>query len=174
MHPIFSLPNTRCKGSETPNEALCFGNKHMNMTATFEESKAWQRAGELLALLETHFGDSKRFWFKDQLLRASLSIMNNIAEGHGRPTKADRNRYLVIAKGSCNEVRSMLHHARRMEYMTKADVERAFGLCQEIGRLLFSYMSPTTRRFGHLPGFGGLLVVASWIEVMLTPSSFAG
>lgn len=136
------------------------------MTATFEESIAWKRAGDLLALLEIHFGESKRFWFKDQLLRASLSIMNNIAEGHGRPTAADRNRYLVIAKGSCNEVRSMLHHAKRMEYMLPADTEHAFGLCQEIGRLLYSYMSPSARRFGHLPGFTGLLMVASWCEAM--------
>lgn len=136
------------------------------MTSTFEQSKAWQRAGDLLALLETHFGDSKRFWFKDQLLRASLSIMNNIAEGHGRPTMADRNRYLVIAKGSCNEVRSMLHHARRMNYMPAADVENAFGLVQEIGKLLHAYMNPATRRFGHLPGFSGLLLLSSWLEVL--------
>ncbi|MBL7650442.1 MAG: four helix bundle protein, partial [Candidatus Hydrogenedentes bacterium] len=96
--------------------------------------------------------------------RASLSIMNNIAEGHGRPSLADRNRYLVIAKGSCNEVRSMLHHAKRMEYMTITDMERAFDLCQEIGRLLYTYMNPSTRRFGHLPGFTGLLIIASWFQ----------
>ncbi len=135
------------------------------MTSKFEESKAWQRAGDLLALLETHFGESKRFWFKDQLLRASLSIMNNIAEGHGRPTAADRNRYLVIAKGSCNEVRSMLHHAKRMEYMGSIDTEKAFGLCEEIGRLLYAYMSRSTQRFGHLPGYTGLLLIASWFEL---------
>ncbi|MBX2978876.1 MAG: four helix bundle protein [Flavobacteriales bacterium] len=137
------------------------------MTSTFEESKAWQRAGDLLALLETHFGESKRFWFKDQLLRASLSIMNNIAEGHGRPTVADRNRYLVIAKGSCNEVRSMLHHAKRMEYMNTTDTERAFGLCEEIGRLLYSYMNRSTQRFGNLPGFTSVLLIASWFEAAL-------
>jgi four helix bundle protein len=136
------------------------------MTSTFEQSTAWQRAGDLLALLETHFGESKRFWFKDQLLRASLSIMNNIAEGHGRPTAADRNRYLVIAKGSCNEVRSMLHHAKRMQYMDTTDCDKAFELSQEIGRLLYSYMNPTTRKYGHLPGFTTLLLIASWFEAL--------
>ena len=136
------------------------------MTSTFEQSKAWQRAGDLLALLETHFGESKRFWFRDELLRASLSIMNNIAEGHGRPTAADRNRYLVIAKGSCNEVRSMLHHAKRMRYMDPNECEKAFALCQEIGRLLYSYMNPAAKKFGHLPGFTGLLLVVSWFEAL--------
>lgn len=103
------------------------------MTYTFEESKAWQRAGDLLALLEEHFSMSKQFWFRDQLLRAALSIMNKIPEGHGRPTLADRDRYLVIAKGSCNEVRSMLHHAKRMGYMDAADTERAFAFARRSG-----------------------------------------
>jgi len=58
----------------------------------------------------------------------------------------------------------MLHHAKRMGYMPPAEIDQAFGLCQEIGRLLFTYMSPASKRFGHLPGFTGLLLVASWFE----------
>ncbi|HMC98249.1 MAG TPA: four helix bundle protein [Flavobacteriales bacterium] len=138
-------------------------------TSTFERSIAWRRAQDLLELMETRFGDSKRFWFRDQLLRATLSISNNIAEGHGRPTRADRTRYLVIAKGSRNEVRSMLHYARRMKYMDDPDTERAIGLCQEIGRLLHAYMDPVSKRFGQLPDFAGLLVVAAWLEALFTP-----
>jgi four helix bundle protein len=144
------------------------GKQHEMATASFEESRAWQKAGDLLALLEEHFGESKRFWFRDQLLRASLSIMNNIAEGHGRPTTAERNRYLVIARGSCNEVRSMMHHAKRMHYVDAGDTERALTLCHEIGKLTFAYMNPTTRRFGHLPGFIGLLTISASIEPLFT------
>lgn len=118
--------------------------------------------------METRFGESKRFWFRDQLLRATLSISNNIAEGHARPTKADRTRYLVIAKGSSNEVRSMLHYAKRMKYMDDVDTGRAMGLCQEIGRLLHAYMDPISKRFGQLPGFASLLVAAAWLETHFT------
>src|SRR5262245_53985675 len=105
---------------------------------TFEQSKAWQKAQDLLEIVETGLEDTRRFWFCDQMCRAALSISNNIAEGHLRPSKADRLRYLVIAKGSCNEVRSMLHYAKRRQYLSDDDVDKAMMLTQEVGKLLYS------------------------------------
>ena len=142
---------------------------HQNMgMQSFEESLAWIRAQDLLEVVETGFEESRRFWFKDQICRATLSIGNNIAEGFGRPTRAEWNRYLVIARGSCNEVRSMLLYAKRRQYLPVDEIERGLGLTIEIGRLTNSYMSANTRRFGHLPGYLGLLGFASWFETFIS------
>jgi four helix bundle protein len=129
---------------------------------TFEQSKAWQKAQDLLEIVEVGLENTRMFWFRDQMCRAALSISNNIAEGHLRPTKPDRMRYLVIAKGSCNEVRSMLHYAKRRQYLSAEDVAKAMSLTQEVGKLLHSYMTPATQRFGHLPGYTRLLAVMAW------------
>lgn len=135
---------------------------------SFEESLAWQKAQDLLEIVEDGMAMERRFWFKDQLCRATLSISNNIAEGFGRPTKADRMRYLVIARGSCNEVRSMLHYAKRKEYLKPKEVETALALSLEIGRLTHSYMNPLTQRFGQTPGFLSLLSIAAVIEALIS------
>jgi len=54
--------------------------------------------------------DNCRDWgFKDQIQRASVSIMNNIAEGSESGSDAKFVNFLNISKGSCGEVRSMLY-----------------------------------------------------------------
>ena len=60
--------------------------------------------GEIYLLFE----NSKDYSFKDQIQRATVSIMNNIAEGYERRTNNEFKHFLYIAKGSCGEVRSML------------------------------------------------------------------
>ncbi len=51
-----------------------------------------------------------RDWgFKDQIRRAAVSVMNNIAEGSESGSDANFSKFLNIAKGSCGEVRSMLY-----------------------------------------------------------------
>lgn len=59
--------------------------------------------------LDAIMKDSKEYYLKDQILRAALSISNNIAEWGERWYKQDLIRFLYIAKWSCAEVRNMLH-----------------------------------------------------------------
>ncbi len=134
----------------------------------FEDSLAWQKAQDLLEIIEDGMVHERRYWFKDQLCRAALSISNNIAEGFGRPTKADRMRYLVIARGSGNEVRSMLHYAKRKNYLNPEAVDRAMSLSLEIGKLTRSYMDPVTRQFGHLPGYLIILSAVAFSEAIFS------
>ena len=57
------------------------------------------------------------YGFRDQLQRATVSVMNNIAEWFGRFTVRDRIHFMNIAVGSLNEVRSMLYLARDRKYI---------------------------------------------------------
>jgi four helix bundle protein len=103
----------------------------------FEEINGWQKARELTSLVYsiTREGDFARdFGLKDQMRRASVSIMNNIAEGFGRHSDAEFARFLEIAKASAYEVQSCSYVAldagyiderRRTEVHTLADTAAA-------------------------------------------------
>jgi four helix bundle protein len=89
------------------------------MTITsFEEVISWQKAHKLTLELYKIFRESKDFGFKDQILRCSVSIMNNIAEGFERRGDRELRNFLSIAKGSCGELRSMLYLARDLKYIS--------------------------------------------------------
>ena len=90
------------------------------MIKRFEEIIAWQKAKGLSIGIYQVFQMSKDFGFRDQIQRASVSIMNNIAEGFERQTNREFKQYLYIAKGSCAEVRSMLYLAEELRYLEKS------------------------------------------------------
>ena len=71
----------------------------------FEDIIAWQKAEELTLLIYKAFKDNKDFGFKDQIQKASVSIMNNIAEGFERRGDKEFKHFLFIAKGSSGEIR---------------------------------------------------------------------
>ena len=75
----------------------------------FEDIESWKLSKELNLELFRIFENSKMYSLKDQILRASISIMNNIAEGFERQTNKEFKQFLYIAKGSAAEVRSMLY-----------------------------------------------------------------
>ena len=88
----------------------------------FEDLWIWQQARVLVGEVYRDFGvDSlatRDFGFRDQIRRAGISVMNNIAEGFERNTNADFARLLDIARGSAGEVRSMYFAAEDLEYVT--------------------------------------------------------
>jgi four helix bundle protein len=65
----------------------------------FEDVIAWQKAKELKIRINKLFEHSKDFGFKDQIQRASVSIINNIAEGFERKGNKEFSHFLYIAKG---------------------------------------------------------------------------
>lgn len=85
----------------------------------FEDILAWQRAGQLTMLVYKLFGNCRDYNFINQIQRAVISIMNNIAEGFERNTNKEFRNFLFIAKGSCAEVISMLYIALRLNYISK-------------------------------------------------------
>ena len=84
----------------------------MALVTNFEELKCWKAARLFSSqvFFATEKGKISREWdTRSQLRRAALSIMNNIAEGFGRTSRKEFIRYLEIASGSANEVKSMLY-----------------------------------------------------------------
>lgn len=65
--------------------------------------------------------DNRDYGFKDQIQRASVSIMNNIAEGSECGSDAKYINFLNISKGSCSEVKSMLYLCEDFKYCTQEE-----------------------------------------------------
>ena len=102
----------------------------------FEDIIAWQKAKTLNILVYAIFKSCKDYSFRDQLQRASVSVMNNIAEGFERRSNKEFKQFLFIAKGSCGECRSMLDLAKELGLIDQTDFEKAYSLSLEISRML--------------------------------------
>lgn len=102
----------------------------------FEDIIAWQMAKELTISIYTLFEKSTDFGFKDQIQRASVSIMNNIAEGFERKTNNEFKHFLYIAKGSCGEVRSMLIVTKELNKISLEQYTELFDKSEIISRML--------------------------------------
>jgi four helix bundle protein len=130
---------------------------------SFEDSLAWQRAMDLNVAVDEALSGSRNFSFKDQLFRAALSICNNLAEGFEMPTDRHQVKYLWIAKGSCNEVCSMLLLAQRRGYFPENEIQRMLALQNEVGRLIRTYINNKSGKWGRIPG--GMTLFAIWINL---------
>lgn len=106
----------------------------------FEDIIAWQKSKELILIIYKQFKDNRDFGFRDQIQRAAISIMNNIAEGFERMGNKEFKKFLYIAKGSCAEVRSMLYLALDLRYITQSDFGRIYNLSREISKLLSGFI----------------------------------
>lgn len=106
----------------------------------FEDIEAWKKAEELTLLIYKLLKNNRDYSFKDQIQRASVSIMNNIAEGYERGTNPEFKRFLFIAKGSCAEVRSLAYVALGLNYFSQSDFVKANTLSLEISRMLSAFI----------------------------------
>jgi four helix bundle protein len=107
---------------------------------SFEDVLAWQKAKTLTIELYSKFKHSRDFAFKDQIQRASVSIMNNVAEGFERATNKELKYFLFISKGSCGEVRSMLLLANDLGYISSAETSNLTDRAVEISRMLSGFI----------------------------------
>ena len=85
---------------------------------SFEELDVWKDACRLAVSIHEIFRASKDFAMRDQIIRSSVSVPSNIAEGMERGSSKDTIRFLHIAKGSCAEVRTQLYLSSKMNIIT--------------------------------------------------------
>lgn len=116
----------------------------MSTFQRFEEIEAWQKARHLTRELYAISGEdpfSKDFGLRDQIRKASVSIMSNIAEGFERSGTAEFVQFLAVAKGSAGEVRSQLYVALDHGYISAATFQRLSDLATEIARMISGLMT---------------------------------
>lgn len=106
----------------------------------FEDIIAWQKSQDLAVDLYREFSVINDFDFRRQILRAVISISNNIAEGYERSSAADFKRFLHISIASNTEVRSMLYLAVRLDFIDKNKFDLYFEKSTEISRLLKGFI----------------------------------
>ncbi len=96
----------------------------------FEDLKVWQDARSFVVMiykLTTKKNFQKDFGMRDQIQRASVSIINNIAEGFERDNNKEFIKFLLYSKGSAGEVRSLIYIAYDLKYITEEEFNTAFN-----------------------------------------------
>lgn len=114
----------------------------------FEDIEAWQKARELTREIYrvTNRGTfAKDFGLRDQIRRASVSIMSNIAEGFGRGGNREFIQFLSMAKGSVSEVQAQLYVAVDAGYLTKDQFQQLYSLSQSTGSLIGGFIRYLTK-----------------------------
>lgn len=106
----------------------------------FEDIEAWKIAKEMTLMLYAAMKDNNDFAFKNQLLRASVSVINNIAEGFERRTNNEFKHFLYISKGSAAEVRSMLYLASELKYISEVKCKSIFELSLIVSKMLANFI----------------------------------
>lgn len=102
----------------------------------FEDIIAWQKAQDLAVLIYQTFGNMRDFGFKDQICRATLSVSNNIAEGFDRGTDKEFIQFLIYARGSNSEVKSMIYLALRLQYIDEKTQSTFIAQIESVGKLI--------------------------------------
>lgn len=114
----------------------------MAAISRFEDIQAWQKARQItkeiyqLTMAERF---SKDFGLCNQIRRASVSIMSNIAEGFGRKTNKDFAHFLVMSHGSAAEVQSHLYIALDLGYIDKKSFDDLYEMLDHTSRMIMAF-----------------------------------
>jgi four helix bundle protein len=111
---------------------------------SFEEIQAWQKARELnkeIYKISNKGSFNKDFGLRDQIRRASISILSNIAEGFERNGSKEFKQFLSIAKGSAGEVRAQLYVALDLEHITKEEFEKLNRLVLDTSKMTSGFIN---------------------------------
>ncbi len=109
----------------------------------FEDIEAWQKARALtqtIYQMTSHGAFARDFALRDQIRRASVSSMSNIAEGFEREGNKEFIQFLTQSKGSTGEVKSQLYVALDAHFITDPEFQRAYDLANEAGRLIGGFI----------------------------------
>jgi len=109
------------------------------MGGDFRLLKAWQHADELAILIyqiTQHFPSEERYGLVQQMRRAAVSVVANVAEGATRDSIKEFAQFLSIARGSLAELECYLSIAQRLGCLQEASYQTALQRHRETGRTL--------------------------------------
>lgn len=115
----------------------------MARIARFEDIEAWRKARELTKAVYAATSEgpfSRDFGLRDQIRRAAVSVMSNIAEGFERGGDAEFRRFLAISKGSAGEVKAQLYIALDAGLIDKAQFDSLYKTATEAGIIIGGFM----------------------------------
>ena len=124
----------------------------MGRVDRFEDLVAWQKARELtrqIYLLTKKEKFSRDFGLRSQIQRAAVSIMSNLAEGFERGARAEFHQFVVIAKGSCAELRSQLYVALDVGHISRKEFDQIHDLATELSRKLGGLRTSIQKQRGN-------------------------
>ena len=107
----------------------------------FENLRIWQDSRVFVNEIFNLFENSREYGLMDQIKRASISIMNNIAEGSESGTDNLYCRYLNIAKGSCAEVKSMLYICEDLKICDQIKAEELRVKSDQISSGIYKFLN---------------------------------
>jgi len=109
--------------------------------AVYKKAKNYNKS--ITRFLLTHKIDRST---QDQLRRASLSIMLNIAEGTGRATNPDKRRFYIIARGSAFECVSIFDYLLDVQVINKMQYDYFYSVLEEISKMLYAMIKNLSKR----------------------------
>lgn len=111
------------------------------MCSSFEDLEVWKKACRLSVRIYKLLKDCRDYGMKDQMLRSSVSIASNIAEGSERRSLLDFQRFINIAQGSAAELRTQIYIAQEVDIFTDSDARELIQEVKSISRMLQSLHS---------------------------------
>ena len=124
---------------------------------SFEDFEIWKEARHLtreIYTLSKASKFSKDFGLRDQMQRAAVSIMSNIAEGFERGGNQEFVQFLYIAKGSCGEVRSQLYIALDQEYVDQTVADKLLIILKRLSVMIKHLIDHLKRSGMRGPKYG--------------------
>ncbi|MEI6535593.1 MAG: four helix bundle protein [Verrucomicrobiaceae bacterium] len=115
----------------------------------FEDLDAWQEAKQGVVLVYRLTANTvlgKDFGLKDQLQRAAVSVMSNIAEGFERTSMAEKRHFYCIARASAGEVRSLLYIIEEIHSHLDTEVRALRNHIMKAGKLITGLIKSTEAR----------------------------
>ncbi|CAG0970745.1 hypothetical protein ANRL3_01483 [Anaerolineae bacterium] len=109
----------------------------------FEDLEVWQEARELVKRvyqLTARFPKQETFGLANQMQRAAVSTMSNIAEGFERGANTEFIQFLFVAHASCGEVRSQSYVALDLNYAPQSEIDDIRERCERLSRRLKTFI----------------------------------
>ena len=127
------------------------------LVKNFEELEIWKEARRLtyeIYDLSKAPRFSKDFGLRDQMQRAAVSIMSNIAEGFERGGNQEFVQFLYVAKGSCGELRSQLYVALDQEYVDQKVADNLLTVLKRLSVMIKHLIDHLKRSGMRGPKYG--------------------